>query len=209
MGQYVDALGDVISHLNISHVRTDDGGLYKCIATNSIGSASHAARLNVFGPPYVRTISPIKAIAGEDLLVYCPFSGYPIESIRWEKTGIEITASKQKFQHEISHEILKFLMISLKICATSHQIFSKAASSKSIRSIRLTIQEAIRASFEQEAAKRHVATFKSMSTAHPSLSLSLFPRTFKRTDELKSVARCLPATCPFTLLGTKMVRLCQ
>lgn len=49
IGQYVDLLGDVVSHLNISHVRTDDGGLYKCIATNTIGSASHSARLNVYG----------------------------------------------------------------------------------------------------------------------------------------------------------------
>lgn len=95
MGQYVDISGDVISHLNISHVRTDDGGLYKCTATNSVGSVSHSARLNIFGPPYVRAISPIKAIAGEDLIVFCPFSGYPIESIRWEKAGIEITSSKR------------------------------------------------------------------------------------------------------------------
>lgn len=95
MGQYVDLSGDVISHLNISHVRTDDGGLYKCIATNTVGSVSHAARLNIFGPPYVRAISPVKAIAGEDLIVFCPFSGYPIENIRWEKAGIEITSSKK------------------------------------------------------------------------------------------------------------------
>lgn len=49
IGQFVDASGDVISHLNISHVRTDDGGLYKCIATNSMGSVQHSARLNVYG----------------------------------------------------------------------------------------------------------------------------------------------------------------
>lgn len=49
IGQYVDISGDVISHLNISHVRTDDGGLYTCIATNSMGTAEHAARLNVYG----------------------------------------------------------------------------------------------------------------------------------------------------------------
>lgn len=47
--QYVDSAGDVISHLNITHVRTDDGGLYKCIASNSMGSIEHAARLNVYG----------------------------------------------------------------------------------------------------------------------------------------------------------------
>ncbi|KAL7024043.1 hypothetical protein ACKWTF_012881 [Chironomus riparius] len=95
MGQYVDVSGDVISHLNISHVRADDGGMYNCMAKNSIGAISHAARLNIFGPPYVRAISPIKAVAGEDLVVYCPFAGYPIENIRWERAGIEITSNSR------------------------------------------------------------------------------------------------------------------
>lgn len=49
IGQYVDISGDVISHLNISHVRADDGGLYTCVALNSMGSMEHAARLNVYG----------------------------------------------------------------------------------------------------------------------------------------------------------------
>lgn len=53
IGQYVDISGDVISHLNISQVRTDDGGLYKCVATNSMGSVEHSARLNVFGKSMV------------------------------------------------------------------------------------------------------------------------------------------------------------
>lgn len=56
IGQYVDASGDVIAHLNISHVRADDGGLYKCIATNSMGSVEHAARLNVYGKFIVLSI---------------------------------------------------------------------------------------------------------------------------------------------------------
>lgn len=49
IGQYVDGAGDVISHLNISHARTEDGGLYKCIASNSMGNADYSARLNVYG----------------------------------------------------------------------------------------------------------------------------------------------------------------
>jgi len=49
IGQFVDMSGDVISHLNISHVRPDDGGLYKCVASNSMGSVQHSARLNVYG----------------------------------------------------------------------------------------------------------------------------------------------------------------
>lgn len=94
IGQFVDTAGDVISHLNISHVRTDDGGLYRCVAGNAMGSAEHAARLNVYGPPYVRATGPIKAIAGEAYRMHCPFSGYPIESIGWEKGRQEITSSE-------------------------------------------------------------------------------------------------------------------
>lgn len=49
IGQYTDVSGDVTSHLNISHVRPDDGGLYKCVASNSMGHVEHSARLNVYG----------------------------------------------------------------------------------------------------------------------------------------------------------------
>ncbi|KAI9579074.1 hypothetical protein GQX74_014691, partial [Glossina fuscipes] len=45
------------------------------------------------GPPYVRAIGPLKAVAGVDVTVYCPFSGYPIEQIRWEKGHHELTSN--------------------------------------------------------------------------------------------------------------------
>ncbi|XP_013136799.1 PREDICTED: LOW QUALITY PROTEIN: Down syndrome cell adhesion molecule-like protein Dscam2 [Papilio polytes] len=54
IGQFVTADGNVESHLNISSVHTNDGGLYSCIASSKVGSASHAARVNVYGLPYVR-----------------------------------------------------------------------------------------------------------------------------------------------------------
>lgn len=57
IGQFVDGSGDVITHLNISHVRSDDGGLYKCIASNSIGYVEHAARLNVYGKLNIMNIT--------------------------------------------------------------------------------------------------------------------------------------------------------
>ena len=41
--------GDVISHVNISHVTVEDGGEYRCVAENRAGQAHHAARLNVYG----------------------------------------------------------------------------------------------------------------------------------------------------------------
>ncbi|KAL5284148.1 hypothetical protein ACFFRR_006432 [Megaselia abdita] len=100
IGQYVDNNGDVISHLNISHTRADDGGLYQCVATNSMGSIAHSSRLNVYGPPYVRATGPIKAVAGQDTVIYCPFSGYPIERIKWEKGRQELTSNSH---HMISN----------------------------------------------------------------------------------------------------------
>ncbi|XP_055315179.1 cell adhesion molecule Dscam2 isoform X2 [Sitodiplosis mosellana] len=93
IGQYVDISGDVISHLNITHVRPEDGGLYKCVCSNSMGTAEYSTRLNVYGSPFVRALSPIKAVAGDSFTMHCPFSGYPIEQIRWEKSGHELASS--------------------------------------------------------------------------------------------------------------------
>jgi hypothetical protein len=49
IGQYVTVHGDVISHVNISHVMVEDGGEYSCTAENRAGKVTHAARLNVYG----------------------------------------------------------------------------------------------------------------------------------------------------------------
>lgn len=49
IGQYVTVHGDVISHVNISHVMVEDGGEYSCTAENRAGRTSHSARLNVYG----------------------------------------------------------------------------------------------------------------------------------------------------------------
>lgn len=34
-------------------------------------------------------------MAGDSFTILCPFSGYPIEFIRWEKSGQELVSSKQ------------------------------------------------------------------------------------------------------------------
>lgn len=49
IGQYVDQSGDVISHLNISSASTEDGGLYACVASNTLATVEHKARLNIYG----------------------------------------------------------------------------------------------------------------------------------------------------------------
>ncbi|XP_024945332.1 Down syndrome cell adhesion molecule-like protein Dscam2 isoform X13 [Cephus cinctus] len=90
IGQYVTVHGDVISHVNISHVMVEDGGEYSCTAENRAGKVTHAARLNVYGLPYIRFIPKVTAVAGETLRLKCPVAGYPIEEIKWERAGREL-----------------------------------------------------------------------------------------------------------------------
>lgn len=49
IGQYVTMFGDVISHVNITAVKSEDGGGYECTAVSKAGSASHYGRLNIYG----------------------------------------------------------------------------------------------------------------------------------------------------------------
>ncbi|KAK3871851.1 hypothetical protein Pcinc_023027, partial [Petrolisthes cinctipes] len=71
-GQYVSAHGDVISHVNISSVHVTDGGTYTCSGENSAGRVVHSARLNVYGPPHVRDMGQVSAVAGQTFSVTCP-----------------------------------------------------------------------------------------------------------------------------------------
>lgn len=45
----------------------------------------HNAKVNVYGPPYIREMTKITGISGVDLVVKCPVAGYPIEKIHWER----------------------------------------------------------------------------------------------------------------------------
>ncbi|XP_058457694.1 cell adhesion molecule Dscam2 isoform X15 [Malaya genurostris] len=106
IGQYVTVHGDVISHVNISHVMVEDGGEYSCIAENRAGKTSHSARLNIYGLPYIRLIPKVTAVAGQTLYLKCPVAGYPIEEIHWERGGRELPEDmRQKVQSDGTLEI--------------------------------------------------------------------------------------------------------
>lgn len=103
---------DVVSHLNVSRMTEQDGGEYACVASNSAGRAVHAARVNVYGLPYIREMPKVTAVAGSDLNIKCPVAGYPIESITWERglyhfitLSIKETFSLLKLNHEIKNYI--------------------------------------------------------------------------------------------------------
>uniref|UniRef100_A0A182N231 Ig-like domain-containing protein n=1 Tax=Anopheles dirus TaxID=7168 RepID=A0A182N231_9DIPT len=106
IGQYVTVHGDVISHVNISHVMVEDGGEYSCAAENRAGKTSHSARLNIYGLPYIRLIPKVTAVAGHTLYLKCPVAGYPIEEIHWERGGRELPEDmRQKVQTDGTLEI--------------------------------------------------------------------------------------------------------
>ncbi|XP_058830697.1 cell adhesion molecule Dscam2 isoform X43 [Topomyia yanbarensis] len=96
VGQYVTVNGDVVSHLNISTIHSNDGGLYKCIASSKVGVAEHSAKLNVYGLPYVRTMEKKSIVAGETLFVTCPVAGYPIDSIVWERDNRQLPINRKQ-----------------------------------------------------------------------------------------------------------------
>lgn len=75
----------MVSYVNITSLRIEDGGEYKCKADNGIATAEHQRRINIIGPPLVRSMNNLTVIAGDLLFLPCPVAGYPIESIYWEK----------------------------------------------------------------------------------------------------------------------------
>lgn len=84
----------------------ENSGVYQCIAINELGSSMHAARINIYGPPFVKPFTNISAISGQNLTLDCPYGGYPIESITWQK-------SKQQTNPHYSSSSSSFLLLLL------------------------------------------------------------------------------------------------
>lgn len=76
---------EVESLLNISEARNEDSGEYSCLARNDIATEAHFARLDVHGPPFVRPLRNVTVVSGTELTLRCPYGGYPIDSLTWQK----------------------------------------------------------------------------------------------------------------------------
>ncbi|XP_047519401.1 Down syndrome cell adhesion molecule-like protein Dscam2 isoform X1 [Pieris napi] len=92
LGQIMRSDGTVLAQLNISRIRVEDGGLYSCSAKEGDHVAVHENRLDVYGPPYIRALPPLKVQSGETVNLRCPFYGYPISKIDWEFKGKTISS---------------------------------------------------------------------------------------------------------------------
>ncbi|XP_062817427.1 cell adhesion molecule DSCAML1 isoform X2 [Anolis carolinensis] len=86
--QYTMSDGTTVSHMNITSPQIRDGGVYRCAARNSVGSAEYQARINVRGPPSIRGMKNITAVAGRDSFINCRVIGYPYYSIKWYKDSL-------------------------------------------------------------------------------------------------------------------------
>ncbi|EEB12183.1 down syndrome cell adhesion molecule, putative, partial [Pediculus humanus corporis] len=96
VGQYITTSDNVITHLNITRTEEEDGGEYKCTAKNSVSEISHAAKINIYGKPFIRSMPKINAIAGKNFIIKCPVAGYPIESISWEQGGVYLPINRRQ-----------------------------------------------------------------------------------------------------------------
>ncbi|NWW99076.1 DSCL1 protein, partial [Caloenas nicobarica] len=86
--QYTMSDGTTVSHMNVTGPQIKDGGVYRCTARNSVGSAEYQARINVRGPPSIRAMKNITAVAGRDTFINCRVIGYPYYSIKWYKDSL-------------------------------------------------------------------------------------------------------------------------
>lgn len=99
--------GKVTSYLNISSIAVMDGGKYKCIASNSLDSVSHEARINVVGEPVLRPYQAtnLTLIAGQKALLQCPIVGYPISSITWFHNDQRLPVNHRQRLEPISNNV--------------------------------------------------------------------------------------------------------
>ncbi|XP_063616446.1 cell adhesion molecule Dscam2-like isoform X2 [Cydia splendana] len=104
--QFMSANGDVVSYLNISSVRPEDGGRYTCRAHNSRGAAEHSTRLNVYGHPSIRSVGPVRVVAGVNTTVYCPYSGFPISEIVWQRGDMDLSPTGGRALSGMGGELL-------------------------------------------------------------------------------------------------------
>ncbi|KAL3246328.1 hypothetical protein MRX96_057724 [Rhipicephalus microplus] len=87
---------EVSSTLSISSTEVQDGGSYVCEASNYAGTALHTARLNVYGPIFVRALGNLSALSGSTFSVQCPFGGYPYGNIDWDKDGRRLPLNQRQ-----------------------------------------------------------------------------------------------------------------
>ncbi|KAG5269654.1 hypothetical protein AALO_G00204430 [Alosa alosa] len=98
--QYTLSDGSTVSHVNVSNPPDPADGRVQCVARNSAGSAEYQARINVRGPPSIRAMRNITAVAGRNTFINCRVIGYPYYSIKWYKEGMQLPDNHRQMVYE-------------------------------------------------------------------------------------------------------------
>ncbi|KAG8193109.1 hypothetical protein JTE90_013867 [Oedothorax gibbosus] len=137
-GDYVTKDGFVVSFVNVSNVKTEDGGDYRCVANNGVGEVSHEARINVLGPPVVvRRTRNVTVVAGDVLVLRCPVAGYPLENIHWERAGVRLPYNHRQKAHDNGtlevHHVERATDQGSYVCVATNRIGQTAQSTVVVR----------------------------------------------------------------------------
>ncbi|XP_019355735.1 hemicentin-1 isoform X2 [Alligator mississippiensis] len=86
--------------LTISKVQLSDSGIYKCVASNIVGSDESSITIQVQEPPTVDNIDPPyntpfqERVANQRIAFPCPAKGTPKPAIKWLRNGKELTGNE-------------------------------------------------------------------------------------------------------------------
>ncbi|XP_077560088.1 cell adhesion molecule Dscam1-like isoform X1 [Haemaphysalis longicornis] len=95
-GDFVSSAGDVISYVNVTSATRDDGGLYRCEASNDLGTVWHDDRIDVRGPPRVRPMANLTVTSGTTLVYHCPYTGHPAPRVTWSRGGRDLPHNERQ-----------------------------------------------------------------------------------------------------------------
>ncbi|XP_074596687.1 cell adhesion molecule Dscam1-like [Brevipalpus obovatus] len=98
-GDYVTNDNYVISFVNISSVTAENGGTYSCSASSEVNTIENSAPIIIIGRPFVRPMTNLTMVAGNQLVVKCPVGGHPISSIYWEKGSKLLPSNHRQTVH--------------------------------------------------------------------------------------------------------------
>lgn len=88
INDFVTSSNEVVSYVNVSKIKIEEGGLYACHANNNVEKVSKFGRVNVIHRPIVKQMKDLTAIEGNRLVIFCSYSGFPIQDIYWEHSKL-------------------------------------------------------------------------------------------------------------------------
>ncbi|KAM9207753.1 hemicentin-2 [Dugong dugon] len=83
--------------LQLGRAQGSDAGVYTCKASNAVGAAKKATRLEVYVPPTIEGADGgprvVKAVAGRPLALECVARGHPHPTVSWHHEGLPVAES--------------------------------------------------------------------------------------------------------------------